>query len=53
MEKLKGKTVIITGASAGVGEATAHLCVQAGANVVLAARGKRELEALEIGRAHV
>ncbi|MBN2230066.1 MAG: glucose 1-dehydrogenase [Candidatus Thorarchaeota archaeon] len=40
MEKynLKGKAVIITGASAGLGEQFAHAFAEAGANVVLAAR---------------
>jgi short-subunit dehydrogenase len=43
METLKGRTIIITGASAGVGEATAKLCVAEGANVVLAARNAEAL----------
>jgi hypothetical protein len=46
MPSIKGKTVIVTGASAGVGEATAKLCVREGANVVLAARDRKALEAL-------
>jgi short-subunit dehydrogenase len=46
MPSIKGKTVIVTGASAGVGEATAKLCVREGANVVLAARDGKALEAL-------
>jgi short-subunit dehydrogenase len=46
MQSLKGKTIIITGASAGVGEATAHLCAKESANVVLAARSRESLEAL-------
>ena len=46
METVKGKTIIITGASAGVGEATAKLCAAEGANVVIAARSKKELMAL-------
>jgi short-subunit dehydrogenase len=40
----KGKTVIITGGSEGVGAATARAFANAGANLVLAARGKRKLE---------
>jgi len=35
-----GKTVIITGASRGIGEASAHSFAAAGANVVLLARGR-------------
>ncbi len=35
-----GKTVMITGASRGIGEASAHAFAQAGANVVLLARGQ-------------
>ena len=46
MPSIKGKTVIVTGASAGVGEATAKLCVREGANVVLAARDGKALDAL-------
>lgn len=40
----KGKTVIITGGSAGVGAATARKFADAGANLVLVARGKKMLE---------
>jgi short-subunit dehydrogenase len=39
------KTVIITGGSAGVGAATAKAFAAAGANLMLAARGKKQLEA--------
>ncbi len=42
----KDKTVIVTGGSDGVGAAVARLFADAGANLVLAARGKRKLEAL-------
>lgn len=42
----QGKTVIITGGSEGVGAATARRFAEAGANLVLVARGKRKLEAL-------
>jgi short-subunit dehydrogenase len=38
MEQLKGKTVIITGASSGIGKALAFRFAQEGANLVLAAR---------------
>ncbi len=39
----KDKTVIITGASAGVGAACAELFASRGANLVLAARGEEAL----------
>lgn len=39
-----GKTVIITGGSAGVGAATARRFAAAGANLVLVARGRKNLE---------
>lgn len=42
--QFKGKTVIITGGSAGVGAATARKFADAGANLVLVARGKKTLE---------
>ena len=35
---IEGKVVVITGASSGIGEATALLLAQRGANVVLGAR---------------
>jgi len=38
MDAIKGKTVLMTGASRGIGEAAARAFAQAGANVVLAAR---------------
>jgi NAD(P)-dependent dehydrogenase (short-subunit alcohol dehydrogenase family) len=40
---LKDKVAIITGASRGIGAATAHVFAQAGATVVLAARDERAL----------
>ena len=43
---LSGKTVAITGASSGIGEATALLCAQAGAAVALGARRSERIEAL-------
>ncbi|MEE6069842.1 SDR family NAD(P)-dependent oxidoreductase, partial [Avibacterium paragallinarum] len=36
MQNLKDKVVIITGASSGIGEATAYKLVQEGAKIVLA-----------------
>ena len=42
---LKGKTVVITGASSGIGQVTAHKVAQAGGIPVLVARGKDKLEA--------
>lgn len=45
MSALKGKTVIITGASRGIGRAIAERLASEGMNLVLAARGKEALEA--------
>ena len=45
-ENIKNKVVIITGASSGLGEATALLLAKYGAKVVLAARRKERLEKL-------
>jgi NADP-dependent 3-hydroxy acid dehydrogenase YdfG len=47
MEDLKGTVVAITGASAGIGRATARELAAAGASVIVGARRKRRLEALE------
>ena len=41
---LKGRTVVITGASSGIGLVTAHKVAQAGGVPVLVARGKDKLE---------
>ena len=38
MINLNGKTVLITGASRGIGEAAAQTFIEAGANVMLTAR---------------
>lgn len=46
MSGLKDKVVVITGASSGIGEATALLLAERGAKVVLGARGLERLEAL-------
>jgi short-subunit dehydrogenase len=43
---IRNKVVIITGASAGIGLATAHQLIAAGAKVVLAARSTDKLDAL-------
>ncbi len=42
----KDKTVIITGGSEGVGAATARLFAEAGANLMLVARNRKNLEAI-------
>jgi len=42
--RLQGKTILITGASAGIGAATALLFAKAGSNVILAARRVDQLE---------
>ena len=44
---LDGKVVLITGASSGIGAATAWACSDAGATVALAARRKDRLDTLE------
>jgi NAD(P)-dependent dehydrogenase (short-subunit alcohol dehydrogenase family) len=46
MKLLSGKVAIITGASAGIGCATAKLFAREGANIVVAARRQPELKAL-------
>ena len=52
-EKLDGKVVLVTGASSGIGEATALALARAGAKVVVAARRRDRLDTLvgEIGKA--
>jgi short-subunit dehydrogenase len=42
----RDKTVIVTGGSHGVGAATARQFAEAGANLMLVARGKKDLEAI-------
>lgn len=53
MSDVTGKTVIITGASRGIGEASARLFADQGANVVLLARSETKIKAIaaEIGDA--
>jgi NADP-dependent 3-hydroxy acid dehydrogenase YdfG len=43
---IENKVVVITGASSGIGEATALLLAERGAKVVLGARGSDRLQAL-------
>ncbi len=46
MQRLSGRTCLISGASSGLGERFSRLVAQAGANVVLAARRKERVAAL-------
>ena len=53
MPRFTGKTVLVTGASSGIGEATAKLFHADGANVVAVARDRQKLEAAFGGLAGV
>ena len=48
-DTLKGKVAVVTGASSGIGEATARELASRGATVVLAARDAEKLEAMRRG----
>lgn len=47
MENLKGKNIVITGASGGIGAEVAKLCADQGANLVLLARTMDKLQKLK------
>lgn len=49
MPNVSNKVVAITGASSGIGEATAKLLAQSGAKVVLGARRTQKLEKIVEG----
>jgi NADP-dependent 3-hydroxy acid dehydrogenase YdfG len=46
MQNLSGKIGVVSGASSGIGEATARLLAEEGMNVILAARRKARIDAL-------
>src|SRR3954447_25522073 len=46
-EQLKGRNIVITGASGGIGAEIAKLCASSGANLVLLARSIDKLEQLQ------
>lgn len=52
MKYFSGKTIWITGASSGIGEATAKVLSQAGATLILSARRQQELERVKASCTH-
>ena len=48
MKEYKNKTILLTGASTGIGYAMAHLLADQGANLIITARGRDKLEDLAI-----
>ena len=46
--RIEGRTAIITGASSGIGQATAHELARERVNVVLASRNRKKLESLAL-----
>jgi short-subunit dehydrogenase len=46
MDTIKGKNVLITGATGGIGSKTAKLLSASGANLFIAARNKEKLQSL-------
>jgi NAD(P)-dependent dehydrogenase (short-subunit alcohol dehydrogenase family) len=50
MNAIEGKVVAVTGASSGIGEATARLLADGGARVVLGARRTERLDAIARAR---
>ena len=50
MQKLKGKVAVITGATSGMGLATAQLFVEEGAYVFITGRKQAQLDEVAINR---